>query len=118
MLSFMSKYKQNLVTKKTYVFNNNIEKLAPFNRLYGATRLLHLINYLEPLVAQNSQLNWATLSLGWLQIAYPNKKTKKITKHNEIYRKLLEGAQEDWRIEQSRKYFKNIVKQDKSNIFE
>ena len=32
---------------KTYVFNNNIERVAPFNRLYGATRWLHLINYLE-----------------------------------------------------------------------
>ena len=55
----------------TYVFNNNIEKLAPFNRLYGASRWLHLINYLEPLVTPNSRLNGATLSPGWLQITYP-----------------------------------------------
>ena len=57
---------------KTYVFNNNIERVAPFNRLYGATQCLHLINYLEPLVAPNSWLNGATLSPGWLQIAYPH----------------------------------------------
>ena len=55
----------------TYVFNNNIEKLAPFNRLYGASRWLHLINYFDPLVAPNSRLNGATLFLGWLQKAYP-----------------------------------------------
>ena len=55
---------------KTYVFNNNIERVAPFNRLYGATRWLHLIHYLEPLVAPNSWLNGATLSPVWIQIAY------------------------------------------------
>ena len=52
-------------------FNNNIERVAPFNGLYGATWWLHLMNYLEPLVAPNSRLNGATLSPGWLQIAYP-----------------------------------------------
>ena len=33
--------------------------MAPFNRLYGATWWLHLINYLEPLVAPNSRLDGA-----------------------------------------------------------
>ena len=52
------------------------ERVAPFNWLYGATRWLHLINYLEPLVDPNSRLNGATLSPGLLQIAYPNQKDK------------------------------------------
>ena len=52
-------------------FNNNIEREAPFNGLYGTTWWLHLINYLEPLLAANSRLIGSTLSPGWLQIAYP-----------------------------------------------
>ena len=66
MLSYMRKYKQKFGYKVKL-----IEMVAPFNRLYGATWWLHLIKYLEPMVASNSLLNGATLSPGWLQIAYP-----------------------------------------------
>ena len=75
MLSFMSTNKIWLLSK-TVVFYNNIERVAPFNSLYEATLWLHLINYLEPLVAPNSLLNGAALSTGWLQIAYPIFKTQ------------------------------------------
>ena len=50
-----------------------LERVAQFNWLFGDTRKLHLIAYLEPPVAPNRQLNGATLSLWWLQIAFPNK---------------------------------------------
>ena len=63
MLSYMSKYKQK--------FGYKVK--GWLHRLYGATMQLHLINYLESLVAPNSLLNGATLSPGWLQIAYPQK---------------------------------------------
>ena len=59
MLSYEEVQKKVRLQSKTYVFNNDIERVAPFNRLYGATQWLHLINYLEPLVAPNSRLNGA-----------------------------------------------------------
>ena len=72
MLSYMKKVQTKVqLQSKTYVLNNKAERVAPFNRLYGATRWLHLINYLEPLMASSGQLNGDTLSRGWLQIAYP-----------------------------------------------
>ena len=56
ILSYMRKYKQKFGYKVKLIslFNNNIERVAPFSRLYEATRCLNLIN------------NW---SHWWLQIA-------------------------------------------------
>ena len=69
MLFYMRKYKQKFGYKVKLRFLTTILKVW----LYGATRWLHLINYLEPLVGPNRRLIGATLSLGWLQIAYPFK---------------------------------------------
>ena len=62
---------------KTYVFNNNIERVAPYNRLYGATRLLHLTKYL--VVQQAANPFFPSLHLGRSPLLWRKLEIKKVS---------------------------------------